>query len=226
MTKPEEPALLIAVLGQKGGILKSAIARMIAAEYARQNWNVKVGDMDYTQGTSFEWQQRRMERNIQPHVPIEMFRNVDDALKVRNNYDAFVFDGSPRSSRATLQMAVVSDLIILPTSPAVDDLRPTVKLANELEKKGVNKDRIAFALVKVGESQIENEEAANYIRRAGYFLLEGFIPFRVSYRQALDVGKTIMETAHPSLNEKAATLMRSIVNRIEELHAREAVDGH
>ena len=60
-------ALRIGVVSQKGGVGKSTLSRMIACEYARSGWNVKIADMDASQGTSFNWQRRRIEHNRAPN---------------------------------------------------------------------------------------------------------------------------------------------------------------
>ena len=50
----------LGVVGQKGGIGKSTLARLLAREYAASGWNVKIADLDPGQGTSFNWNNRRL----------------------------------------------------------------------------------------------------------------------------------------------------------------------
>lgn len=214
--------LRIGVVSQKGGVGKSTLSRMIACEYARSGWNVKIADMDASQGTSFNWQRRRIEQAVEPQVGVEMFRRVADIEKVANNYDLIVFDGAPHSTQQTLQIAQISALTILPTGTALDDLEPTIRLAHELYRQGVSKDRLAIALSRVGNSDVENEEAVSYIRASGYALLDGTIPERTVYRRASDTGRAATETSHRSTNERAAELMHSIVRCLEHLTRKEA----
>jgi chromosome partitioning protein len=47
--------VLIAFTGQKGGIGKSTLGRLVAREYANAGWRVKIADLDVSQGTSFNW---------------------------------------------------------------------------------------------------------------------------------------------------------------------------
>ena len=216
-------ALKIGVVSQKGGVGKSTLCRMIACEYARGGWNVKIADMDASQGTSFNWQRRRIEQAVDPQVGVEMFRRVADVEKVADNYDLIVFDGAPHSTQQTLQIAQTSALTILPTGTALDDLEPTIRLAHELYRQEVPRDRMAIALCRVGNSEIENEEAASYIRTSGYLLLDGTIPERTVYRRASDTGRAATETSHRSTNERATGLMQSIVQRLEILTSQEAL---
>lgn len=210
-------ALKIGVVSQKGGVGKSTLCRMIACEYARANWEVKIADMDTSQGTSFNWQQRRLEYGVEPEVAVEMFNSVSKALRISENYDLVVFDGAPHSTRATLQIAQESDFVILPTGFSLDDLQPTIKLANELLKNGIEKQKLAIALCRVGDSSVELGEAVDYVRESRHFLLDGTIPERTVYRRASDTGRAATETTHASTNQRASELMQSIINRVTGL---------
>ena len=62
--KGESVAIVIGVGSHKGGVGKSTIARLIAAEYARNNWEVKIADLDLSQGTSYHWHERRLQAGV------------------------------------------------------------------------------------------------------------------------------------------------------------------
>ena len=57
-------ALVIGVVSQKGGVGKSTCARLIAREYAHAGWDVKIADLDVSQGTSFDWHVRRLQQQM------------------------------------------------------------------------------------------------------------------------------------------------------------------
>src|SRR5688572_3037898 len=116
-------ALMIGVVSQKGGVGKSTISRLIAREYAQSGWNVKIADLDISQGTSTDWKQRREQNALTPEVAVEPFRTVDQALRVAPHYDLVVFDGPPHSMVGTKEIAKASDIIILPTGLSLDDLK-------------------------------------------------------------------------------------------------------
>jgi chromosome partitioning protein len=48
----------------------------LAVEYARNDWSVKVADMDLKQKTSTEWNCIRMEANTIPFLAVEPFAKV------------------------------------------------------------------------------------------------------------------------------------------------------
>lgn len=209
-------ALKIAVISQKGGVGKSTISRLLAVEYARNKWEVKIADMDLSQGTVTEWNRIRMDNSVEPKIAVEQFMAVKDAVKQESYYDLVVFDGEPHSTKKTLEIAEASDFIILPTGVTVDDLLPTVKLAHELKKSGIDRKKIGIALSRVGDSQAEAEGARQYIEEAGYHYL-GLIQEKTSIGQAHDSGKAANETAFKSVNQNIDQFVQAIVDRMAKV---------
>jgi chromosome partitioning protein len=207
-------ALIIACVSQKGGVGKSTLARLVAREYAAAKWNVKIADLDVGQGTSFNWQSRRLQHQMKPVIAVERFGSVEDALKVAPNVDLLILDGPPHSTAGTLKIAKAADRVILPTGLSLDDMQPSVLLAHELVTKRIPKPKIAFALCRVGDSYLELVEAQTYITDAGYRVLTGYIPEKIAYRRASDAGRALTETQFPSLNRKTDKLVQSIVNLV------------
>lgn len=206
----------IAVISQKGGVGKSTISRLLAVEYARNKWEVKIADMDLSQGTVTEWNRIRMDNSVEPKIAVEQFMAVKDAVKQESYYDLVVFDGEPHSTKKTLEIAEASDFIILPTGVTVDDLLPTVKLAHELKKSGIDRKKIGIALSRVGDSQAEAEGARQYIEEAGYHYL-GLIQEKTSIGQAHDSGKAANETAFKSVNQNIDQFVQAIVDRMAKV---------
>ena len=210
---------IISINSQKGGVGKSTLARLIAREYAAAGWNVKIADLDIAQSTSFNWQSRRLQHELEPVIAVERFGTVDQAMKVAPQYDMLILDGPPHSTSGTLRMAQKSTLVILPTGLALDDLQPSVLLAHELIRESIPRDRIAFALCRVGDSPAEIGEARQYIMEAGYRALSGSIPEKIGYRRASDAGRALTETRFPSLNERTDELVQSLVNLLKKREA-------
>ena len=205
--------IIVGTVSQKGGVGKSTIARLVTRELAAQGWTTKIADFDINQATTFRWRSRRLANNIQPDIPVEQYSQVEQALKVANQYDLFMLDGAPHSTRATLQIAQACHLVIIPTGLAVDDLEPTVILAHDLAKH-IDSNRIAFALSHVGDSDREIAEVRRYLGTTPYTVLDGELPDMTGYRRAFDAGRVATETRYPSLNKRAEQLAQSIVDRI------------
>ena len=207
--------IIIGVVSQKGGVGKSSVSRMIAREFAHSGWDVKIADMDFQQGTSFHWARSRNDNKIEPEIRVEAFTNVGKALRDAPNFDLYVFDGAPAASASTREIAAAADIVLLPTGLATDDLRPQVLLAHELIKAGVEPEKIAFVLWRVGDSQAEIADARQYIEKAGFRVLPGEVPERTGYRRASDAGRAATETRHPELNKRADLVVQSIADTIK-----------
>lgn len=209
-------AIKIAVLSQKGGVGKSTLARCIAVEYARHDWNVKIADMDLKQRTVTAWNALRMENEFQPALEVQGFGNVKDALKQEKSYDLIIFDGAGQADLQTLEIAKASDFIILPSGVSTDDLVPQVKLAHEFIKKGIARKCIGFSLSRVGGSERELTDAKEYIEVAGYRFL-GRIDEKTSITQAHDMGKAANETKYPTVNQVVDEVLQGVIDSIEAL---------
>lgn len=208
-------ALKIAILSQKGGVGKSTLSRLLAVEYARNDWQVKIADMDISQGTVTEWNRVRMKHQVAPTIAVEQFMMVKDALKQEAHYDLLIFDGEPHSTKKTLDIAQESDFIIMPSGVTLDDLLPTIKLAHEFKKNGIDRKKIGIALTRVGDSQGEINGAREYIEEAGYHCL-GTIQEKTSIGQAHDGGRAANETAFKSVNQYTDKFVQAIVDRLRE----------
>jgi chromosome partitioning protein len=143
--------LIVGCVSQKGGVGKSTLARLLAREYAANDWKVKAADLDPGHATSYHWQSRRLQRAIEPTISIEQFNTVEKALAQADHYDLLILDGPPHSSAGTLKIAQASSLLLLPTGLTIDDLEPTVRLAHELVKNGIPRNRFVFVLCRAGE---------------------------------------------------------------------------
>lgn len=214
-------AYKIGVVSQKGGVGKSTIARLIATEFARMDggtWEVKIADLDVSQGTSFHWMQRRTEAKVQPEIRVEGFTRVEQAIADAEQFHVMVMDGAPHSSADTLKIAQACDVVIIPTGTALDDLQPSVKLAHELKGKGVTAGQIVFGLTRTGDSEAENLEARDYIQMAGYRVAEGSLPERIGYRRASDMGLSASETPYKTLNDRAGEFFKSLMAQLYDEH--------
>lgn len=212
----------ILVASQKGGVGKSTLCRMIAREAAQGKMNVKIADLDIQQGTSFKWAARRAENGIKPNIRVETFANVKEAIKEANNFDLYILDGAPHSSRDTRIVAKEVDLIVIPTGQSIDDLEPSVLLAHDLYKDGIPISRIVFALCRVSDSEKEVQAAREYLKATPYKALAGEIPNRTGFSQALDQGRAITETQYRSLTKKADRLSQSIIDAVAETNTEKA----
>lgn len=206
----------IGVLSQKGGVGKSTLTRALAVEYARNGWDVKIADMDLKQSTSTIWNRKRMDNSFEPKIAVEPFASVKDALKNADNFDLIIFDGAGQADLQTLEIAKACDYVVLPSGVTADDLEPQVKLAHELKKKGISRERIGMCLSRVGSSKNELEAAQEYIKVTGYTFL-GMIAEKTSIGQCSDSGLAANETKYDSINNISDQLIQNIYNQTQKL---------
>ncbi|PPK83922.1 chromosome partitioning protein [Neolewinella xylanilytica] len=209
-------SLIVGIISQKGGVGKSTISRALAAEYARNEWEVKIADFDLSQGTVTSWNADRMANDITPRISVEQFSSVDNLAKQKDHYDLIVVDGAPASTRQTLDIAKLSHMLILPTKTTLDDLRPQIKLAHELRKNGVPKEKILFALSMVGDSKSELEGGKEYIEDAGYVYI-GAVYRKDSIGQAHDSGRAANETPFKTVNQSVDQFIQAVVDHLQQV---------
>lgn len=209
--------LIIGLASQKGGVGKSSLARALATHYADKGLSVKIADLDINQSTSYQWQQRRLQAELEPVVSVECFGSVAQALKQCSRYDVVIMDGAPQANKATHEVAKKADLLIIPTGLSVDDLQPGVILANSLKAEKIPAKKIAFALCRTGESKSEYAEAKEYLESTPYHLIDGQIQEKTAFRRAQDAGRSMVECQYQKPREQAQALISAIESRINEL---------
>lgn len=202
---------------QKGGVWKSTLARALATAFAASGWSVKIADLDTKQGTCTAWNQRRLRAGITPDVPVQMFGNVASAISKAGDADLLIFDGAPHASAETVEIAKASDLMILPTGLSLDDLEPTVTLANTLaDKHGIPVERIVFALCKF-TSQAELRAARTYLAKTRFETLDGAIQHKPAFSAAMDNGLSLIETPYKAPRAQALELISAAIAKFETL---------
>lgn len=204
---------IIGFVSQKGGVGKSTLSRALAREAAESGLSVKIADLDTQQGTSVNWHRRRLDANLTPVFSVEPFRTAKQAISQAGSYDLFILDGPARTSAGTLDIANAADLIVQPTGASLDDLEPAILVFHELIKQKVPREKLAFALCRVGTAS-EEAECRAYIEQARYQTLDGCLFEKPAYRQAQNQGQAITETRFSSLNKKAETLIQSLIDLI------------
>jgi len=204
---------VVALVSQKGGVGKSALARTLARDAAAAGLVVKLADLDVQQGTCLDWSRDRNAAGVEPSVSVESFRSAAAALAIRDKVDLLILDGPARTSQATLEIARVADVVVQPSGPSADDLRPVVRTWRELVTAGIATKRLAVALNCVG-SDAEEADARAFLERAEIEPLKQALPERVAFRQALNSGRAMTETRYPALNSMASSLVQDIISKV------------
>lgn len=206
--------MILSLISQKGGVGKSALARLIAVEFAKADWQVKIADLDPAQGTSSKWKSRRDLAELQPDIAVEKFRTVDRAIREAERYDLMILDGPAHAEQGGRTMAKHSDLILMPTGYSLDDMEAQVEAAYELEDDGVPSDRLLFVFCRAKGSDAEDRDARSYLKRARVNVIEPVFPELASIRQAHAEGKAASEVPFPKVQERLSVLTQAIADQL------------
>lgn len=211
-------SIRIAMAGQKGGVKKSATARALGTAFAGAGMRVLIADFDPKQTTCTKWNLRRQTRFPDlPAIAVKPYASVAQAMREIDDYDVVIFDPGAFASEIMVEAASLAHCVILPTALGLDDLEPSVDLANGLVQRGVDPQRIAFALHPAGDSESELAAARHYLSETPYATLEGYVPQMTIYSMAHDLGLSVIEARSPVPRQKAEKMIQSAINTISAL---------
>lgn len=204
---------IISFCSQKGGVSKSSLARALAVEAARTGLAVKIADLDVGQGSTLDWHKDRTAGAFEPNIAVQLHRGAKEAIAQANGVALLVIDGPARADKDTIEIARLSDLVVLPTGASLDDLRPGIRTANSLKAAGHPVPRIMFVLSRIG-TDAEADAARAYIGEAGYRVTPGFIPERPAFRAIQNEGRSITEVRYPGLRASTETVVQALVDAV------------
>lgn len=206
--------MIISLISQKGGVGKSALARLLAVEVARAGWSVKIADLDPAQGTSTKWKARRDMAGLSPEIAVEKYRTVERAVRDAQDRDLMILDGPAHAEQGGRAMARASDLVVLPTGYGLDDMEPQVEAAIELEEAGVPPGILVFAFCRAKGSEAEDRAARLYLARARMRVLEPVLPELASIRQGHAEGRAASEVPFPRVQRRCTELAQAVMDRV------------
>lgn len=204
---------IVSLCSQKGGVGKSTIVRALSDFVAKAGQAVKVIDFDQDQESTLEWNKVRVGLEHTPGIPVVVATSIEHLKTHLNGANVIIIDTPGRASRDTLEVALISHLVVQPTKGSRDDILPGVKLFEELIANGVPRDRLAFALART-DSEGEEKGARDYLTGLNFTVLPGSLPSRAGYNAAQNAGRSVLDTPYDSLNDKAQTLIEGLSKRL------------
>lgn len=201
--------MIAALLGKKGGIKKSTLARALAVEGARSSLNVLLVDLDTDQSSSVSWHGRRIEHGLAPCPDVQAFPAPQGARSL--THDLMILDTPGRADAQLLAAATKADVVFQPSGPSLDDLEPAVRVFHSLVRRGIPKSRLHIVLTGV-QTQCEVDLARAYVAASGYSCLEHTLEQKASYAAAQNTGRAITEVPHPSPRKKADALIQEMID--------------
>ena len=111
---------------QKGGVGKSTLARSTAVALAYAGRKVLLADFDVEQRTCLRWQVQRQARRLEPTITVAKFSKEAKLDRASDQCDDVVMDTRGQHDTLSLDLAMASDVIFLPSSFSLDDISPTL----------------------------------------------------------------------------------------------------
>ena len=201
-----------AFVSQKGGVGKSALARLLAIGAIHRGRQTLLADFDLDQLTCVEWGAQRLRASLEPEVDVRSFKSLKRLRKDDGVVDFIVADTRGLADDLSTEIAEDSDVVFLPTGVSQDDLRPTLSLARKLARRGAE-GRIVLVLSKVGRSETQFGRAVETIEEANFELLSEHWPQRDGFQSDLDAGRAGREARNPHLREIAERMEEALWKR-------------
>jgi chromosome partitioning protein len=204
---------LVSFIGQKGGVGKSSLARLLSVGAARAGQKVLLADFDLEQLTCLEWNALRLRNNLEPEIDVRSFKSLKKLRKTESTYDLIVADTRGLADELTKDVAEESSVVFLPTGTSSDDLRPTLALARKLAKHGAE-GKLMLVLAKTGRSERQVTLAVRQIEDCGFSVLGVNWAQRDGFQSEFDCGGVGLEARNRYLREIADQVGRAMLDRV------------
>jgi len=205
---------VLGLLSRKGGVGKTSLAIHLSVLAEESGRRVLLIDLD-PQGSAAAWWQAREASapQLEATTPGELSRLLDAASK--NSIDLAIIDTRPSVEADAVQVAALSDYLLIPTRPAIMDLRAILGTL-DIVKGGRHRASIVLnacmASRGVGEAS-STKEARTALKAFGVPVAPVSIVQRAALSHALLGGLAISE-AEP--NGKATKEMRALWRYVEK----------
>ena len=185
---------VITMLAQKGGTGKTTLSIHLATVASTRSRKVVIADTD-PQGSSSFWHERR-----DRPMP-EVMRLDAESLKERlpeiadSGTDLLIIDTPPHSTEGAGIAAAMSDLILIPSRPAILDLSAigdSVEIARAVNKAGAIVLNCCPPPTRFGETAIV-QEAREALRVYGMPVVPVAVSQRAAFSHALIDGRAVTE---------------------------------
>ena len=228
-------AIIVGCVGPKGGPGKSTMARIIATKAVLSGDRAKIADHD-VQKTCYRWGAKREDMRsrlmakpkldpakIPPHVPVEYFGILDEAIADAENFDLVAIDAAGKAGPEILRIAQVADIVVMPLNPGGDDLDPTMEIyAALIRRYSIPRNKIVCVLNHVGHAAEEAAARRELAEKWQAQVLDPPLREMVVYRTAMTVGLSPMECKGSKQRAEAEAVADALLAKIGEIYAQVA----
>lgn len=208
----------IAIIGGKGGIKKTSLARLLTVAIASAKQSSLNLDFDQGQSSFWRWSQRRNKEGL-PAVEVYNLTTTRElrATLAAGTKDFAIVDGAAYRAADTQEIAEMVDLTVIPTSFSTDDVESAARLAKSLVDSGIPANRIAIAFFGVLYSPSDYDEVNTFFSSKGYFVVPGYVEHKLSYQQCQNYGRALNEVQFPGLAGTANRFANNLIDYARSL---------
>ena len=143
-----------------------------------------------------------------------------------NGYTVIVLDGVPQLEEVTTKMILLSDLLLIPMTPSIEDLKSSEKfLERYTDAKAILEGvRNLYAFIVLNrysgrnKEDLEMQEALKLFKAEGITSLKSTLDTRVAHRRSSKYGLTALEwedgKAQGEVNQLCQEIEQSLMNLI------------
>lgn len=193
--------MVISVTNLKGGVGKSTISRNIAAYFASKGVKVCLVDTDIEQRTTCDWAERRADTaQYIPVFPMTSLQTLPKDVENHENdgYQLVIVDGVPQLDKVATRTILISDLLLVPITPSIDDIKSFERFLTRYEEVKAHRDAIPAYIVLNkfsgrNNEDLEMQEAISLFAEYGIKQLKATVATRVAHARSSKYGLTAFE---------------------------------
>ncbi|MEM8527993.1 MAG: ParA family protein [Bacteroidota bacterium] len=221
--------MIIAITNLKGGVGKSTLSRNIAVYFASQGIKTCIIDTDIEQRTTCDWRNRRINEELAlvDVFPMSSTEGLVQDVNTHkaNGYRVIILDGVPQLEEVTTKMILLSNFLIIPITPSIDDLKSFERFLKRFEATKIIRPNIPAFLAlnrysKTGEAE-EMKSALNLFSKHGITALNSVISERVAHKRSSKYGLSALEWT----DEKAKNEILALCQEIETQFTNQNTDN-
>lgn len=208
---------VLGLLARKGGAGKTTLAIHFAVMAQQAGRRVLLVDLDPQRSSAGWWRARDADTPQLVETEPGKLQSILDAART-DGVDLVVLDTRPSVEADAVQVAMLSDVIVVPTRPAILDLRAILETLNIV--KGSRKAHVVLNACPASRGTVEASaatEARQALKAFGVPVAPTTITQRAAFSHAL-VGGLAATEAEP--RGKAAAEIRALWRYIEKELAR------
>jgi chromosome partitioning protein len=215
----------IAITNLKGGVGKTTITTNLAVSFVHRGKKVCIVDSDLGQKSSMEWAGNRSES--MPHIPVygSMAKQLNkEVAKLNEENDIVFIDGTPQLSELAERTVLASDILIIPISPSIYDLRAfesffeRVEQINQVrEEQGLKMVKTYVIVNRIAEKTNLGREILEALKDYAVTVFETKLSNRIAYAETATGGLGVAEWKDKKAKEEFERLADEVEVAIKSL---------